>query len=186
VAYQLYLPEKWASDMPRREAAGVPEDITFAPKWTITIALIELAQKDGLTPAPILADAGYGDVTEFRQRLTDKGIAYTVGLSHTTTVWPQGQQPLPPEPWSGRGKPAQNLRRSETHKPVTAKELALSLPKGRWETVTWREGSAGPMVSRFARARVRPAHRDTQRTEPWPEQWLLIEWPEDEAEPTKY
>lgn len=34
--------------------------------------------------------------------------------------------------------------------------------------------------------RVRPAHRDTLRSEPWPEEWLLIEWPKGAAEPTKY
>jgi hypothetical protein len=38
----------------------------------------------------------------------------------------------------------------------------------------------------FARQRVRPAHRDTLLTEPRTEEWLLIEWPQGEAEPTKY
>jgi hypothetical protein len=33
---------------------------------------------------------------------------------------------------------------------------------------------------------VRPAHRDTLLTEPRAEEWLLIEWPPGEAEPTKY
>ena len=42
------------------------------------------------------------------------------------------------------------------------------------------------LTSRFARLRVRPAHRDYQLSEPWPEEWLLIEWPEGEKEPTKY
>lgn len=186
VAFQLYLPEKWANDMPRRAAAGVPEDIVFAPKWKLAIALIEQAIKDGLAPTPILADAGFGDATEFRQRLTELGLVYTVGLSHTTTVWPEGMQPLPPETQSRRGKPSLRLRRTNDHKPVTAKELALSLPPERWHSVTWRQGTSGPMVSRFARVYVRPAHKDTQRTEPWPEQWLLIEWPEGEKEPTKY
>ena len=55
-----------------------------------------------------------------------------------------------------------------------------------WRTISWREGTDAPLVSRFARLRVRPAHRDYQRSEPWPEEWLLIEWPEGEKEPTKY
>jgi SRSO17 transposase len=69
---------------------------------------------------------------------------------------------------------------------VTLKALALSLPADAWRKVTWREGSNGDLSSRFAAVRVRPAHRDTQRTEPWPEEWLLIEWPEGDAEPAKY
>ena len=42
------------------------------------------------------------------------------------------------------------------------------------------------MHSRFARLRVRVAHRDYWRSEPHPQQWLLIEWPKTEKEPTKY
>src|SRR3712207_9194797 len=30
------------------------------------------------------------------------------------------------------------------------------------------------------------SHRDTARSEPWPEEWLLVEWPEGTEEPTKY
>ncbi len=41
------------------------------------------------------------------------------------------------------------------------------------------------MLSRFARLRVRPAHRDEKRQTPWPEEWLLVEWPVGEAQPTK-
>ena len=52
--------------------------------------------------------------------------------------------------------------------------------------VNWREGTRGTMHSRFAAVRVRVAHRDYWRKEPHPEQWLLIEWPTGEKEPTKY
>ena len=64
--------------------------------------------------------------------------------------------------------------------------LALGLPEGSWQTITWREGTADWLASRFARMRVRPAHRDNLPTAPRPEEWLLIEWPADAAEPTKY
>jgi SRSO17 transposase len=55
-----------------------------------------------------------------------------------------------------------------------------------YATVTWREGSNTDLSSRFAAVRVRPAHRDYLRAELRPEEWLLIEWPDGEAEPTKY
>jgi SRSO17 transposase len=42
------------------------------------------------------------------------------------------------------------------------------------------------LQSRFAALRVRPAHRDYERSEPHPEEWLLMEWPAGEPEPTKY
>src|SRR5207237_2251992 len=55
-----------------------------------------------------------------------------------------------------------------------------------WRTITWREGAAAPLSSRFARLRVRPAHRDEKLTAPHPAEWLLIEWPKGEKEPVKY
>jgi SRSO17 transposase len=88
--------------------------------------------------------------------------------------------------WSGHGRRPTRLRRDAAHQPVTLKALALSLPTRAWHHVTWREGSQGDLASHFAAVRVRPAHRDTQRSEPWPGEWLLIEWPDGEAEPIKY
>ena len=61
----------------------------------------------------------------------------------------------------------------------------MHLPARAWRSLTWRAGTQGELASRFAAVRVRPAHRDTQRSEPWPQEWLLIEWPNGEAEPTK-
>jgi hypothetical protein len=87
---------------------------------------------------------------------------------------------------AGRGRPAKRLRRDRKHRPLSVKALALRQPKSAWQTITWREGTAAPLSSRFARLRVRPAHRDEKLTEPRPEEWLLIEWPEGEKEPTKY
>ena len=78
------------------------------------------------------------------------------------------------------------LRRDEQHQPIAGKALALSLPAEAWQTISWREGSMDWLSSRFARQRVRPAHRDAKLSEPHAEEWLLIEWPGGEAEPTKY
>jgi len=84
------------------------------------------------------------------------------------------------------GRPPGLLRRDEQHQPLTAKELALCLSATDLHKVRWREGARGSMSSRFAAVRVRVAHRDYWRKEPLPEQWLLIEWPKAEKEPTKY
>jgi SRSO17 transposase len=62
------------------------------------------------------------------------------------------------------------------------RELALSLPAARYRTLTWREGTNRPLRSRFARVRVCAAHADRLRAE----EWLLIEWPKGESEPTGY
>ncbi|MGH7266250.1 MAG: IS701 family transposase [Candidatus Rokuibacteriota bacterium] len=186
VAYELYLPESWARDRARRRRAGVPAEVTFRPKWQIALGQILALQAAGLPPAPVGADAAYGDVTEFRDRLTGAGIPYVVGVKGETTVWRPGQAPVPPKPYGGRGRPPTCVRRTAQEQPVSLRRLAAELPTAAWPVVTWREGTRGTMRSRFARVRVRPAHRDAQRATPRAEEWLLMEWPTGEAEPTKY
>src|SRR5207237_1522827 len=78
------------------------------------------------------------------------------------------------------------LRRDSHHQPLAVKDLAHSLPASAWKTVTWRQGTKQSLRSRFAAVRVRPAHRDYWESEPRPEEWLLLEWPRGDAEPTKY
>jgi SRSO17 transposase len=69
---------------------------------------------------------------------------------------------------------------------VSLQELAFALKPSAWKKVAWREGTNKMLCSRFARVRVRAAHRDYLRTSQRGEQWLLIEWPLKESEPTKY
>ena len=124
--------------------------------------------------------------SKFRNRVTELGLRYCVGIQSATTIWPPGTGPLPPEPRGSRGPAPTKLRRDPDHEPVTAKEFAQSLPAGRFKIVRWRDGTKGKMQSRFAAERIRPANRDDRRTQPHPEEWLIIEWPKDEPEPTKY
>jgi len=186
IDYQLYLPKEWAGDPARRAKAGVPEAIDFKTKPAIALDQIRQAVADGVPAGVVLADAGYGADMKFQAALLELELSYVLGVQPTMSVWPEGQMPLPPKTWSGRGRPPKCLQRSDDHHPISAKELALSLPASAWQDVTWRAGTKGDLVSRFAAKRVRPAHRDDQREQPWAELWLMVEWPEDEAEPTKY
>ena len=186
VAYRLYLPEDWAADLERRHKAKVPQTIAFHTKPQIALAQIKAARAAGLPEGVVLMDAGYGNDTELRTQLTALGLRYVAGIGPKTSVWPPGTGPLPAPPGKGLGRPPTLLRRDEQHQPIAVKALALSLPREAWQTITWREGTADWLSSRFARQRVRPAHRDTKLSEPRAEEWLLIEWPENETEPTKY
>src|SRR5512143_395207 len=186
IAFRLYLPEAWARDAARRAKAGIPNDIAFQTKPAIALDQIRAAVAAGLPPGVVLMDAGYGTDTDLREGVTELGLAYVAGIQCSLTVWPPGVAPLPAKPWSGTGRPPKLLRRAPGHEPVSAKALAEELAPEAWRTVTWREGTNAPLTSRFAAIRVRPAHRDTERAELRPEEWLLIEWPKDEGEPTKY
>jgi SRSO17 transposase len=179
-AYQLYLPEAWANDKERRKQAGVPKEISFQTKPDIALAQIRSLVNEDVPRGVVLADAAYGDDSGFRAGLVSLQLCYAVGIKSTTTLWPPGIEPLPPQPKGKMGRPPRLLRRDEQHQPLTAKELALCLGAADLRRVSWREGTTGIMHSRFAALRVRAAHRDYWRKEPHPEQWLLIEWPKAE------
>jgi SRSO17 transposase len=186
VAFRLYLPEVWANDKARREKAGVPEAVAFQTKPQIALDQMKRAQQRGVPAGIVLADAGYGNDTQFRTRLTEWELPYVAGVQSAVSVWKPGQRPKPAPGRKELGRPTKLLQRDAQHQPVSAKALALSQTAEAWKNVSWRQGVKNKLTSRFAALRVRPAHRDYWRAEPHPEEWLLIEWPSEEKEPTKY
>ena len=186
VAFQLYLPESWAAAGERRARAGIPDSMQFQTKPQISLGQIRRTLEAGVPPGVVLADAGYGVDGKFREGITSLGLRYAVGVQSSITVWEPGKEPLQPKPYCGTGRPPKLLRRDPDCRPVSAGQLAQSLPADAWKSVTWREGTKRDLRSRFAAVRIRPAHRDYWRAEPHPEEWLLIEWPEVEPEPTKF
>lgn len=186
IACRLYLPESWAGDKQRRRKAGVPDEVQFQTKQKIALEQIRGALAAEIAPAVVLADAAYGNDMAFREELEELGLQYAVGVQASMTVWRQGEEPAPPGAYKGTGRPPKLLRRSGERQPVALKQLAAQLPPEAFRNVSWRAGTKRGLRSRFAAVRVRPAHRDYWRDEPHPEQWLLIEWPRNETEPTHY
>jgi SRSO17 transposase len=186
VGYRLYLPKEWAEDADRRGKTEVPVEVKFQTKPEIALDQIRAAVTAKMPRGIVLADAAYGINTEFRDELTKLGLQYAVGVQSTMTVWEPGKQPLPARSRQPIGRPPRLLQRTAEHQPVSVKQLAKSLPSSAFKELTWREGTERKLRSRFAAVRVRPAHRDYWKTEPHSEEWLLIEWPRGEEEPTKY
>jgi SRSO17 transposase len=186
IAYRLYLPKEWTQDAARRKKTHVPKQVKFKSKPEIALDQIRAALVAGVPRGTVLSDPAYGHKAKFRADLTALGLPYAVGVQSNVSVWPPGVEPLPAKEWSGQGRRPSRLRRDKEHRPVSAKQLAMSLPAASWASLIWREGSNAPLVSRFAALRVRPASNDWQRSTPHPFEWLLIEWPEGQPEPTKY
>lgn len=180
--YQLYLPREWTVEPKRCERAGVPKGIEFQTKGQIARSQIEATLKAGISPGVVLADAGYGDETDFREWLSEQQLDYVMGVRSGTKVWWGKHQAAPMPASAATGRPRTRAVRDAEHQPISLLELAHALPSRVWRTVSWREGSRGPLSSRFARVRVRAAHHDQLRKE----EWLLIEWPTQESEPTHF
>ncbi len=186
LGYRLYLPKEWADDPARREQAGVPEEVEFATKGELAWQQIEAALDAAIPRGPVLMDAGYGDEADLRDRLTAHGLCYAAGVRSPTAVWWDTHQPastparIVGKPF--RGRPRTRVQRDATHQPISVRALAMALPATSYRRVTWRDGTHAALSSRFARVRVRAAHADRPREE----EWLLIEWPLGETEPTHY
>jgi SRSO17 transposase len=165
IAYRLYLPEAWAEDAARRKKAHVPEEIVFQTKPEIALGQIRAALAAGIPRGVLLMDAGFGTNIKLRTSISGLALSYVAGIV----------------PWT-KVRLAADVDAKQPR--MSVKEVALSLSKHAWRTITWREGSAEPLRSRFARVRVRAS--PTRGRQGRAEETLLIEWPEGEVEPSKY
>jgi SRSO17 transposase len=182
--FELYLPEEWANDPARLKKAGLPLNAPFKEKWKISLDLLDRAKSRGVECRVVCADGGYGVVTEFRQELAKRGFAYALGVQKSLSFWLAPRIDIPPPPKQGKlGAP----RKPRLPERLSAESYTLALAPEKWTSLSWREGTKGTMRSRFAAVLVEPANAATRTAgEREAQQWLLIEWPEDEPEPTHY
>lgn len=106
--WALYLPEAWAQDLGRRAKAGVPAEVAFRTKWELALEVIDRARTWHLYTQVVVADAGYGQIADFRWGLSGRRLRYVVGIESTTGVWVRRPRLRRPQP-SGRGRPPTRL-----------------------------------------------------------------------------
>jgi SRSO17 transposase len=190
--WRLFLPEEWDEqsswNQERRKQARLPEDVHHVEKWRLGLVMIDELIGWGITPPVIIGDGAYGDTTEFRTDLEQRGLDYLLDVKSATSAYPEQVKPQQPPRRPGRGRPPSLRYRQD---PSSLKQLALDAGKKAAVTVTWRVGTRGKMSSRFLALRVRPANiglrSQAHKTgEQLPVRWLICEWPAKAAEPTKY
>lgn len=215
IDWRLFLPKSWddttvededpdaVGEIRRRRARSkIPDQVRHREKWRQALDMLdeitgpeavagEQAGGFGLGPRPVVADAGYGDTTEFRLELEARGLPYVLAVKATTSAYPADAEPMTP-PYGGRGRPPVPRYPDA---PSTLAALALTAGRRSLRRVTWRHGTRkGPgnptaaMSARFLALRVRPANRDIPRAPDGslPECWLIAEWPAGKPEPTDY
>ena len=124
---RLYLPKSWTGQPDRRRAAHVPDDVRFATKPAIAVAMIERALKAGVAFAWVAADSIYG-VGEVERVLRQAGKGYVLGVTGTHQFWSWGKAPV-----AG-----------------TADEIAQSLPATAWARLSAGDGTKGPRLYDWA------------------------------------
>lgn len=185
--WALYLPEEWIDDPLRRKKAAVPEDVTFKTKLQLALELIDEVRGWGLQDRLVLTDSTYGDSFEFRQALRSRGLHYIVQVEGALTGWTDDPHPSKPPMKKGGRIPRKRLYAADLPATQSLRQIAKELPSNRWKKITWRQGTKGPLHSRFARTIVWLANGlvqgKTMKVEP---EELLIEWPEWSEEPLKF
>ncbi len=214
IDWRLFLPKSWddttiggdvSDDEPalaaqirhRRARSRIPDQVRHQEKWRQALDMLdEITGEEndggwGLPRRPVVADAGYGDTTEFRLGLERRGLPYVLAVKATTSAYPAEATPVTPD-YSGRGRPPVPRYRDD---PSSLATLALAAGRRELRRITWRHGTrknarnpTAAMRSRFLALRVRPANRDIPRTVEGalPECWLIAEWPAGKPEPTDY
>jgi len=200
--WRLFLPESWddtlASDpaaaagiVKRRKQCGIGDDQRHRRKWELVLDMLDEQALRGHTPPVLVGDAGYGDATEFRLGLAERGVPYVVAVKETTSAYPGQAMPVHPV-YSGMGRPSKPRYEGDAS---SLRDLALTAGRSALRRVTWRQGTkttkgnpTAKMRSRFLATRVRPANRNIPHAQDGslPECWLLAEWPPGEPKPTDY
>jgi SRSO17 transposase len=175
VGGRLYLPESWAKDRARREKVGVPEAVRFQTKPEIAGDLIEEALADGLTAAPILGDAAYGDATHLRRRIRRLGLEYFFHGEDGWLAWTQ-RPPLQ------QGRKLWSLSKAAP-KAQRLRALADTFKAGQWQTAGWRAADGEKRATRLAWMPIYLSSDLDHDTGEWPPCWLVVDWPEGQADP---
>ena len=168
IDFALYMPKSWTDDVVRREKARVPEDLVFKTKPDLALDLITRAVEDKIPGDIVLVDAAYGGSSDFRNTVRMFGLDLGVAVSAAMKVWLLDKIERRHGP------------------PITAQELGVEIGSRAFRRLTWREGPGGKLSSRFSFRRVKVANDDGTDAGDREPMWLVMEWPDGEANPTKF
>ena len=187
LGWRLYLPRAWIEDEARAQEVKLPKDLSYRSQSELALELIDEMLSWQVPPLPVVADSAYGNSFEFRQELRQRQLSYVMAVEKSTVIWSEDPNAIPVPPSAPKGRPRRHPPLASIPVPQDLLTVARELPETAWQKVTWRAGTRGSQRSRFAKRKVWAAHG--WRAQEHPQrvaEWLLIEWPEGESEPTKY
>jgi SRSO17 transposase len=167
IDFELYLPEAWANDTARRAEARIPEHIIFKTKNDLALDMIERAIAAKIPGDILLIDSAYGSDAGLRNVVRTYGFDFGAGITSATSVVRLG------------------TRNEIIGTPTSARDLAIRM-KGKFRRFTWREGTSKTLRSRFCFIRVKTLHADGIALADREPLWLVAEWLDGAAEPSKF
>lgn len=180
----LYLPEHWAADRARCDAAGIPAGVGYRSKADLGLGLLRRARALGaLAGRWVTADEGYGRDGGLRDALDAEGWRYVLEVPVATPVFL-----APPAyvaaPRTGRRGPAPTRRVLDPAGalPQPVGEVLAGLAADAWRELAVAEGAQGPRRYQFAARRV----WESRAGQPGRACWLLLRRNLDGSEPKCY
>jgi SRSO17 transposase len=187
LAWKLYLPQVWLATPEKRAEGKIPKDIVYRSKNQLALDLVDQALAWEVPPMPVVADSAYGNDFDFRAGLRARGLHYAVAVEPSAKVWTDDPAQVPVAARKAKGRPRQYPALKDLPEAKTLLKVAQELPPQVWRNITWRQGTKGPMRSRFAQVAVWAAHGASRQEHPQRVmEWLLVEWPEGAEAPCDY
>lgn len=150
---ELYLPQEWADDFPRRQEAAIPDQVAFATKPELARCMLERLAGADLPAAWVTGDTVYGGSGPLRRWLQARRLPYVLALASNEEV---------DLPWG----------RTSYH--VSTQQIALhAVTAESWQRVSAGAGAKGPRLYDWVLVRLAPPQQ------PGFEQALLIRRPLD-------
>ena len=175
VAGRLYLPAGWAGDSARRRQAGIPEAVRFQTKPEIAVDLVKQVLADGVSPAPVLGDEVYGTSGELRRELRQLGLEYFLNAGSELQAWT--------EPVKTRLARKYWVVAKGQAKSSSLGTLSRTITEVQWHHVAWHAADRTKRQTRIAWLAVYVLSDLDPDTGEWPQTWLVVDWPEGNAEP---
>jgi SRSO17 transposase len=124
---ELYLPESWTDDRPRRREAGIGDEMAFHTKPQLGRRTLARALDAGIPVGWVTADEVYGQDGRLRRWLEDRDVAHVLAVKRSESL-------------------VSGLFRHER-----ADQLAARIPAGCWRHYSARQGAKGERLYAWAR-----------------------------------
>jgi SRSO17 transposase len=157
---ELFLPESWSEDRERCREAGIPDEMTYRPKWRIGLELYDHAVGNGLSFDWFTFDEGYGSKPDFLRGLATRGQRFVGEVPRSFTGWLKAPRVVTRAYHRRRRGPGRKIPRlASGSRPAVRVEELLNRPEMRdqpWQRWRVKDGDKGPMIGEVKHARFHP------------------------------
>jgi len=150
--FRLYLPEEWADDPLRCEAARIPvEHRGYLPKWRQALEMVRDARKRGQRFGYVGFDSLYGSNAQLVNALEDDGEYFMGDVDKSVQVWMREPAIESPGKSTGQGRPLKHFRiaAGNTAEKFTVEKLVANLDEEDFLEIEFRQGEKGRLCGRF-------------------------------------